>query len=135
MIHTKTFELRTSGRDDFLDITSKVSQAVSESKVSRGLVSVYVPHTTAGVTINENADPDVIHDILTSLDKAVPWRQGFYQHNEGNSAAHVKSSMMGCQTIVPIVDGRLVLGTWQSIFFTEFDGPRTRRVVVTVTGE
>jgi len=135
MIHTKAIELRTSGRDDLLDITSKVSQAVSESKVSRGLVSVYVPHTTAGVTINENADPDVIHDILASLDKAVPWRQDFYRHNEGNSAAHVKSSMMGCQTIVPIVDGHLTLGTWQSVFFTEFDGPRTRRVIVTVMGE
>lgn len=135
MIHMKTFELRTSGRDDFVDITPKVSQAVSESKISRGLVSVYVPHTTAGVTINENADPDVIHDILCALDQAVPWRQGFYQHNEGNSAAHVKSSMMGCQAIVHIDAGRLVLGTWQSVFFTEFDGPRTRRVIVTVTGE
>jgi len=135
MIHSKTFEVTTRGRDDFLDITSRLQQVVAESKVSRGLLSVYVPHTTAGVTINENADPDVVHDILASLDEAVPWRQAFYQHGEGNSAAHVKSSMMGCQTVIPIAAGQLALGTWQSVYFTEFDGPRTRRVVVTVMGD
>ena len=135
MIHTKTFEVRTAGRDDFVDITSMVARAVSESGITSGLLSVYVPHTTAGVTINENADPDVVHDILASLDEAVPWRQDFYRHGEGNSAAHVKSSMMGCQTVIPIADGQLALGTWQGVYFTEFDGPRTRRVVVTVTGE
>jgi secondary thiamine-phosphate synthase enzyme len=135
MIHSKTFEVTTRGRDDFMDITSKLRQVVAESKVSRGLLGVYVPHTTAGVTINENADPDVVHDILASLDKAVPWRQDFYRHDEGNSAAHVKSSMMGCQTVIPIAAGQLTLGTWQSVYFTEFDGPRIRRVVVTVMGE
>jgi secondary thiamine-phosphate synthase enzyme len=135
MIHTKTFEVTTRGRDDFLDITSMVARAVSESGISRGLLSVYVPHTTAGVTINENADPDVVHDILAALDEAVPWRQDFYRHGEGNSAAHVKSSMMGCQTVIPIADGQLTLGTWQSVYFTEFDGPRTRRVVVTIMGD
>ena len=135
MIHTKTFEVRTRGRDDFLDITSMVARAVSESGISRGLLSVYVPHTTAGVTINENADPDVVHDILAALDEAVPWRQDFYRHGEGNSAAHVKSSMMGCQTVIPIAAGQLTLGAWQSVYFTEFDGPRTRRVIVTVVGD
>jgi len=95
---------------------------------------VYVPHTTAGVTINENADPDVVHDILASLDKLVPWREDFYRHDEGNSAAHLKSSMMGCQTMIPISGGELTLGTWQGVYFAEFDGPRTRRVVVTVMG-
>ena len=97
------------------------------------MVNVYVPHTTAGVTINENADPDVIHDVLKALDKAVPWNESFHRHSEGNSAAHVKSSMMGCSLMVPVVDGRMVFGTWQSIFLCEFDGPRTRKVIVSIT--
>jgi secondary thiamine-phosphate synthase enzyme len=135
MIHSKTFEVTTRGRDDFLDITSMVARAVSESGISSGLACVYVPHTTAGVTVNENADPDVVHDILAAMDEAVPWRQDFYRHGEGNSAAHVKSSMMGCQTVIPIAAGQLTLGAWQSVYFTEFDGPRTRRVIVTVVGD
>ena len=134
-MNTTTFEVRTSSRDAFLDITRQVRQAIDAAGVRNGTVTVYVPHTTAAVTINENADPDVIHDVLKSLDAAVPWRQGFYRHGEGNSAAHVKSSLIGCNTTVPIADGRMTLGTWQSIFFCEFDGPRTRRVVVTVAGE
>ena len=98
------------------------------------MVTIYVPHTTAGVTINENADPDVIHDILTALDDAVPWRASFYQHGEGNSAAHVKSSLVGCSLTLPLIDGRMPLGTWQGIYFCEFDGPRGRKCSVTVTG-
>jgi secondary thiamine-phosphate synthase enzyme len=133
--HSRTFEVRTSGRDDFVDITSMVARAVSQSGISSGLACVYVPHTTAGVTINENADPDVVRDILAALDEAVPWRQDFYRHGEGNSAAHVKSSMMGCQTFIPVAAGQLTLGTWQGVYFAEFDGPRTRRVVVTVVGD
>ena len=132
---TTEFDIRTPARDAMLDITGQVREAVYATGVDSGTVTVYVPHTTAGVTINENADPDVIHDVLAALDKAVPWRQGFYQHGEGNSAAHVKSSMVGCSTTVPIVGGRLTLGTWQSIFFCEFDGPRTRHFLVTATGE
>ncbi len=132
---TTTFEVRTSGRDDLIDITDRVGQAVRDAGVREGTVLVYVPHTTAGVTINENADPDVIHDVLKALDEAVPWRQGFYRHNEGNSAAHVKSSLVGCQAAVPVTGGSMPLGTWQSIFFAEFDGPRTRRVIVTVSGD
>jgi len=127
-----TFEVRTHNRDELIDVTSRVRQAVSESEVTDGVAVIYVPHTTAGVTINENADPDVIHDLLAALDHAVPWRQSFYRHGEGNSAAHVKSSMVGCSALVPIAEGRLTLGTWQSVFFCEFDGPRTRRMIVTI---
>ena len=131
-MHTTTFDVRTPSRDAMIDITPSVAAAVDEAGVSDGLVHVYVPHTTAGVTINENADPDVIHDVLAALNVAVPWRQSFYQHGEGNSAAHVKSSMMGCSATAPLVNGRMTLGTWQSIFLCEFDGPRTRKVIVTI---
>ena len=130
-----TFNVRTAGRDQMLDITPRVAEAIREAGITSGQATVYVPHTTAGVTINENADPDVIHDMLAALDLAVPWRQSFYQHGEGNSAAHVKSTMTGCNTTVPIRGGKMTLGTWQSVFFCEFDGPRTRRCLVTVTGE
>ncbi|MBI5724689.1 MAG: YjbQ family protein [Planctomycetes bacterium] len=129
---TKTFEISTGGRDQMLDITDKVRRVVADSGEKDGMAFVYVPHTTAGVTINENADPDVVHDVLAALDRAVPWRQDFYEHSEGNSAAHVKSSMVGCSAAVPIVDGKLTLGTWQAIFFCEFDGPRTRKFIVSV---
>ena len=131
---TTTFHVKTPSRDAFIDITPNVQEEVRASGIRDGTVTVYVPHTTAGVTINENADPDVIHDVLLALDKAVPWTDPNYRHSEGNSAAHVKSSLMGCQTTVPLVEGRMALGTWQSIFLTEFDGPRTRRVIVTVVG-
>ncbi|HUU57920.1 MAG TPA: secondary thiamine-phosphate synthase enzyme YjbQ [Phycisphaerae bacterium] len=134
-MHTTTFDVRTHGRDEFIDITRRVADAVREAGVAEGVVTVYVPHTTAGVTINENADPDVVHDVLAALDQAVPWRQGFYEHGEGNSAAHVKSSLVGCSTTIPIQGGRMMLGTWQGVYFCEFDGPRTRRTVVTVMGE
>jgi secondary thiamine-phosphate synthase enzyme len=134
-MHESTFELRTPGRDAMIDVTGQVREAIRESGLTHGQVTVYVPHTTAGVTINENADPDVIHDVLAILDQAIPWRQSFYRHGEGNSAAHVKSSLMGCSAVIPLVNGRMALGTWQSVFFCEFDGPRTRQVIVTVTGE
>ena len=96
---------------------------------------MHVPHTTAGVTINENADPDVVHDVLGALEVAVPWRQDFYRHNEDNSAAHVKSTLVGCDQTVLVSGGRMVLGTWQGIYFCEFDGPRTRRAIVRVMGQ
>ena len=129
---TKTIEVQTPSRSAMLDITNQVAVAVGEAGVSDGLVYVYVPHTTAGVTINENADPDVIHDVLKALDTAVPWQQGFYRHGEGNSAAHVKSTLTGCSATIPLVGGEMTLGTWQSVFFCEFDGPRIRRVIVSV---
>ena len=132
---TTSFDVRTHSRSEMIDITSQVATAVGKAGVGEGAVTVYVPHTTAGVTINENADPDVVLVILAALDAAVPWRQTFYQHTEGNSAAHVKSSMVGCSRTIPISGGRMTLGTWQAVFFCEFDGPRTRRVVVTVIGE
>ncbi|MHC4986551.1 MAG: secondary thiamine-phosphate synthase enzyme YjbQ [Planctomycetota bacterium] len=132
---TTQFNVPTSDRDEMIDITAEVTAVVAESGLRDGLVTVFVSHTTAGVTINENADPDVIHDVLTALDKAVPWSQRFYRHCEGNSAAHVKSSMVGCSASVPLIDGRMQFGTWQSIFFCEFDGPRTRKVMVQVMGE
>ncbi len=129
---TQTFEVRTRNRDEMIDITDRVASAVRASGVEEGAATVYVPHTTAGVTINENADPSVVHDVLAALDAAVPWRQGFYRHGEGNSAAHVKSSLMGCSARVLVQGGRLVLGTWQGIYFCEFDGPRSRKVIVAV---
>ena len=131
-MHTTTFDVQTTGRDQMIDLTPRLVEAIGEAGVVSGQVTVYIPHTTAGVTINENADPDVITDMLAALDKAVPWREGFYRHAEGNSAAHVKSSMVGCSALVPIVGGRMALGTWQSVFFCEFDGPRRRRVIVSV---
>ena len=134
-ITTESFDVRTGGRSEMIDVTSKVQRVISEAGVREGTVTVHVPHTTAGVTINENADPDVTHDMLAALDVAVPWRASFYQHGEGNSAAHVKSSMVGCNTAVPIHDGKMMLGTWQGVYFCEFDGPRTRHCLVTVMGE
>lgn len=133
-MHTTTFDVKTHSRSEMIDITDHVRRAVSQAGVSDGTATVYIPHTTAGVTINENADPDVVHDVLAALDEAVPWRQDFYQHGEGNSAAHVKSSLVGCSALVPVADGKLVLGTWQAVFFCEFDGPRTRRAIVSVSG-
>jgi len=112
-----------------VDITRQVAAAVSEAGIDDGVATVFVPHTTAGVTINENADPDVVADIETVLDRVVPW-QGGYRHCEGNTAAHVKASMMGSSVQIIVENGRLQLGTWQSIYFCEFDGPRSRKVWV-----
>jgi secondary thiamine-phosphate synthase enzyme len=126
----KTLNVNTRNRDQFVEITQLVQAAVDQAAVQTGRAIVYVPHTTAGVTINENADPDVMHDMLKQLDEMVPWRQPFYRHAEGNSASHVKASMMGSSVTVLIESGQLVLGTWQGIYFCEFDGPRTRKVHV-----
>lgn len=128
----KRIEVQTGGRDDFVDITDKVQAAVAELGVKDGVVTVFVPHTTAGVTINENVDPDVTADMKMALDRIVPWRAN-YRHGEGNSAAHVKASMMGSSVSVIICDGHLQLGTWQAIYFCEFDGPRSRKVWVSVS--
>ena len=133
-MHIDTFDIETPDRSAMIDITRRVARSIAQSGLANGHVTVYVPHTTAGVTINENADADVVHDMLAALDVAVPWEQEFYRHGEGNSAAHVKSSMVGCSTVVPVVDGRMTLGTWQGVYFCEFDGPRTRRVIVVVAG-
>lgn len=116
-----------------IDITREVQHAVAQEGVGDGVAVIYVPHTTAAVTINEGADPDVQRDILTALEKLVPER-GNYRHTEGNSDAHIESTLMGCSQTVLVKDGRLVLGTWQHIFFFEGDGPRRRRVLVDVWG-
>ena len=123
----KTLTIKTSSRTAFIDITREVQSALPELGISDGLVTIFVPHTTAGVTINENADPDVTADMELILDRIVPWTGG-YAHSEGNTAAHVKTSMMGSSLQIIVEDGRLQLGTWQSIYFCEFDGPRTRKV-------
>jgi secondary thiamine-phosphate synthase enzyme len=124
-----SFSVRTRARTELVDITAKVQAAVEEMGVADGAVVVYVPHTTAAVTINESADPDVARDIVSKLDEMVP-RSGNYRHAEGNSDGHVKSTLVGCSETVLVEGGRLVLGTWQGIFFCEFDGPRTRSVLV-----
>ena len=123
----KELAIQTRARSAFVDITAEVQEVVRELGVRTGAITVFVPHTTAGITLNENADPDVVSDIQSVLDKMVPW-QGPYRHGEGNSAAHVKAGLMGSSVRVLVEDGRLQLGTWQAIYFCEFDGPRSRQV-------
>lgn len=125
-------EIATQGHSQALDITRLVRQAVEASGVTEGWATVYVPHTTAGVAINEAADPDVMADVLMALERLVPWQGGF-RHAEGNSAAHVKSMLVGSSVRAPVSGGRLLLGTWQGIFFMEFDGPRRRTARVEVS--
>lgn len=125
----KRLEVKTSRRSELIDITPKIQAALSQSKLSSGVCTVYVPHTTAGVTINENADPSVKKDILEFLDKTIPLRAD-YRHAEGNADSHIKASLIGSSVAVLFESGRLILGTWQGIFFCEFDGPRDRRVWV-----
>ena len=123
--------IRTPAHACLVDITSQVQRTVSQTGIKEGVCHIFVPHTTAGLTINENADPTVQSDVLKALDKIVPWSNG-YQHFEGNSAAHIKSSMLGFSHAVFVLNGRLKLGTWQGIYLAEFDGPRTRQVWVKV---
>ncbi len=125
----KQFSVRTSNRCEMIDITGQIRSILKESGYQSGTCQVYVPHTTAGVTINENADPDVPRDILATLERLVPLH-GNYRHSEGNSDAHMKASLMGSSQTVFFENGNLTLGTWQSLFFCEFDGPRTRSVFV-----
>jgi len=129
---TIKFEVRTSKHTQMLDITREVQRAVTESGVRDGICTVFIPHTTAAVTINENADPDVVRDFTMELGKIVPWEDG-YHHMEGNSAAHLKASMIGFSEQIIVEDSRLVLGTWQGVYFCEYDGPRNRKVYVKVT--
>jgi secondary thiamine-phosphate synthase enzyme len=123
--------VRTSSRTELIDITSKIEKLVKESGVTEGLCMLYVPHTTGAVTINESADPSVRGDILMVLNQIIPW-DADYKHMEGNSPAHVKSTLVGASELVAVEKGALVLGTWQGIFFCEFDGPRTRKVHVRI---
>ena len=119
-------------QEGFVDITGQVQKAVRESGLSEGTAMIFVPHTTAAVTVNENADPDVLYDLRLALAALVPKLP--YRHGEGNSPAHLKSSLFGCSQLVPIVNGKLALGTWQGIYFCEFDGPRRRNFQVVVQG-
>lgn len=127
------FSVKTRLKSELVDITGEVNKIIGASGVVEGTCLVFVPHTTAAVTINENADPSVAGDIIHALSKAIPWRDPAYRHMEGNSAAHVKSSMIGCSQLVIVKDGKLLLGTWQGVYFCEFDGPRTRKVQVRVS--
>ena len=127
------FSVTTRDREGFADITSDVAREVETSGVAEGIVTVFVRHTTAGVTINENADPDVIRDMLDTLCRLAPKDSG-YRHAEGNSDSHMKASLMGSSVSVPVEGGRMVLGRWQGIYLCEFDGPRAREIVVKVVG-
>ena len=131
----KDFRISTKDRNQMIDITGQLGSAVRQSGIKNGDVIVYCPHTTAAITINENADPSVSHDILLTLADLIPRHRPGYRHSEGNSDAHCKSSIIGCSKQILIKNGALVLGTWQGIFFCEFDGPRSRKVMVQIRGE
>ena len=131
----KDIHISSKSRNQMIDITSQVDSVVEQSGITNGDAIVYCPHTTAAITINENADPSVPHDILLTLSELIPQHQPGYRHSEGNSDAHCKSSLVGCSEQVLIKDGRLNLGTWQGIFFCEFDGPRSRIFSVQVRGQ
>ncbi len=130
----KRFQISTELQTELIDITSNIEKLIKDSKVTEGICSVFVPHTTAGIVINENADPSVKRDFLVELNKMVPDRE-YYTHAEGNSSAHIKTNLVGSSETIFIEDGRLLLGTWQGIFFCEFDGPRTRSVWVKIVKE
>jgi secondary thiamine-phosphate synthase enzyme len=129
-----SFTVRTGRRNEFVDVTEQVRGAVRHSGVGRGLCVVYCPHTTAAVTVNENADPDVVHDMLLHLERTVPQDQSGFRHAEGNSDSHIKASLVGPSVTLLVENGDLVLGRWQGVYFCEFDGPRTRSVMVQVVG-
>jgi len=128
------FSLSTSKREEFVDITADVTRVAREAGVANGFALVYCPHTTAAITINENADPDVVRDLLAGLAAIAP-RSAAWRHAEGNSDGHLKASLVGPSVTIPIVEGRLTLGTWQGVYFCEFDGPRQRRYIVTAHGD
>jgi secondary thiamine-phosphate synthase enzyme len=125
----KTIHVQTEDRTEMIDVTGQVREAIQTAEFRNGLCVLYVPHTTAGITINESADPSVRRDILMVLNRMVPW-DADYQHTEGNSAAHIKASLMGASQSVVVENGQMVLGTWQGIFFCEFDGPRRRKLLI-----
>lgn len=128
----KKFTLKTNSRDQMIEVTQEVENFIKEQGVQDGAAVVYCPHTTAGITINENADPDVKRDMIRRFDEVYPWEHPLDRHAEGNTAAHMKSSTVGSSQYVIITEGRLLLGTWQGIYFCEFDGPRTRTFYVKI---
>ena len=125
----ETIQIKTPARSATLDITDLIAHKIQENGIKSGLCFLHVPHTTAGIIVNEGADPAVMEDILEFLDKTAPWLSG-YKHGEGNSAAHIKATLTGGRTFLLIENGRLVLGTWERVFFCEFDGPRTRKLFI-----
>ena len=127
-------EINTNKQTEFVDITTQVQKKISQSEISDGVCVVFVPHTTAGITINENADPDVVQDILMILNKKIPMGDSGYRHSEGNSAAHIKASLIGSSVSVIVENRKLQLGRWQEIYFCEFDGPRKREIWIKITG-
>jgi secondary thiamine-phosphate synthase enzyme len=129
-----TFDVRTRQRNEFVEITREVRDLVRQSGIRDGTCLVYCPHTTAAITINENADPDVVHDVLLWLNRTIPKEQAGFRHGEGNSDSHLKAILVGPSVSLIVADGDLVLGRWQGIYFCEFDGPRRRKFVVTVAG-
>ncbi|CAN2044276.1 YjbQ family protein [Candidatus Magnetomoraceae bacterium gMMP-1] len=129
-----TFTIKTSSKTELIDITDNIQKIIKASEIIDGICMVFVPHTTAGIIINESADPSVKRDILMVLNQIIPW-QADYHHIEGNSPAHIKSSLVGASELIAIESGKSVLGTWQGIFFCEFDGPRTRKVHVKFLGD
>lgn len=131
---TKTIPVTSHNRVEFIEVTDRITDVVAASGVLTGSVMLYVPHTTAAVTINENADPDVTIDMIKGLNKLVPFEDN-YRHLEGNSAAHIKSSLIGFSEHLIIDQGKLLLGTWQGIYFCEFDGPRIRKLIIRITGD
>ncbi|MBH0171369.1 YjbQ family protein [Fictibacillus sp. 18YEL24] len=128
----QVFTIQTHQRDEMYEITSTLEAYLEEQRVNDGVMYIYCPHTTAGITINENADPDVVHDMLMRLDEVYPWEHPKYRHAEGNSASHLKASTVGSSQVVFIQNGKLLLGTWQGVYFCEFDGPRTRKYHVKI---
>ena len=130
----QTFQVKTTTQTEFIDITHSVQEAVQKTGVGDGICIIFIPHTTAAVTINEHADPSVAQDMIMELNKIVPFKD-HYRHTEGNSPSHIKASLFGCSQIVFVESGKLVLGTWQGIFFCEFDGPRDRKVHVKVISD
>ncbi len=127
-------EVQTRSHSEFVDVTARLQQLVDAERWSEGRLTLFVPHTTAGVTIQENADPDVLHDMTLCLDRMVPWQDPAYLHGEGNTAAHVKASLLGSSADLIVQGGEIQLGTWQGVYFCEFDGPRRREVWVGFTG-
>ncbi len=130
-LKSQSIRISTQSHQAMVNVTQQVAGAIRASGITDGLVHCFVQHTTCGLTINENADPDVVHDLLIRLEELVPWRHPTDRHAEGNSAAHLRSSLVGAAVSVPIRGGHLQLGTWQGIFLCEFDGPRTRQIVIT----
>jgi secondary thiamine-phosphate synthase enzyme len=128
----QTFTIQTHQRDEMYEITSSLQAYLEEQRVEDGVMYVYCPHTTAGITINENADPDVVKDMLMRLDEVYPWEHPKYRHGEGNSASHLKASTVGASQVILIQNGELLLGKWQGIYFCEFDGPRKRNYHVKI---